>query len=96
MVQDFIKLQITARINYIDGRSQIKVHTVERTQVHSDQSSLTVTHPSTNRGRRCLASMNVPLHELVLIALILLLLDLGLVSVLVRSLSRTTRFRLHH
>jgi len=31
----------------IDGRSQIKVHTNERTQVHSARSSLTVTHPST-------------------------------------------------
>jgi len=46
----------------IDGRSQIKVHTDERTQVHSAQSSLTVTHPSTNRGRRCITSVNVPLR----------------------------------
>jgi len=46
---------------YIDGRSQIKVHTDERTQVHSAQSSLTITHPSTNRGRRYLISVNVPL-----------------------------------
>jgi len=28
---------------YMDGRSQIKVHTDERTQVHSAQSSLAVT-----------------------------------------------------
>jgi len=46
---------------YIDGRSQIKVHTDERTQVHSARSSLTATHPSTNRGRRCLTSVNVSL-----------------------------------
>jgi len=39
---------------YIDGRPQITVHTNERTQVHSARSSLTVTHPSTNRGRHCL------------------------------------------
>jgi len=36
----------------IDGRSQIKVHTDERTQVHGAQSSLAVTHPITNRARR--------------------------------------------
>jgi len=47
---------------YTDGRSQIKVHTDERTQVHSAWSSLTVTHPSTNRGRRCSNSVNVPLR----------------------------------
>jgi len=35
---------------YMDGRSQIKVHTDERTQVHIAQSSLAVTHPSTNRA----------------------------------------------
>jgi len=39
---------VSARYNgYIDGWSQIKVHTVERTQVHSAQSFLVVTHPST-------------------------------------------------
>jgi len=47
--------------NCIDGRSQIKVHADERTQVHSARSSLVVTHPSTNRGIRCLISVNVPL-----------------------------------
>jgi len=36
----------------MDGRPQIKVHTDERTQVHSAQSSLEVTHPSINRVRR--------------------------------------------
>jgi hypothetical protein len=41
-----------------DGRSQFQVHTDERTQVHSAQPSLAVTHPSTNRDRRALTSMN--------------------------------------
>jgi len=44
-------------IRYIDGRSQIKVHTDEWTQVHIAQSSLVVTHPSTNRTRRFLTSV---------------------------------------
>jgi len=39
---------------YIDGRSQIKVHTDERTQVHSAQP---FTHPGTNRARRYLTSV---------------------------------------
>jgi len=38
----------------MDGRSQIKVHTDERVQVHSAQSSLAITHPSINRARRYL------------------------------------------
>jgi hypothetical protein len=42
---------------YFDGRSQIKVHTDKRTQVHSAQSSLAVTHPGTNRARRSLTSV---------------------------------------
>jgi len=42
---------------YIDGRSQLKVNTDERTQVHSAQSSLVVTHPSTNRARRYVTSV---------------------------------------
>jgi len=42
------------------GRSQIKIDTDERTQVHSAWYSLTVTHPNTNRGRRCLTSVNQP------------------------------------
>jgi len=37
---------------YIDGQSHIKIHTDERTQVHSAQSSLMVTHRSTSQGRR--------------------------------------------
>jgi len=41
---------------YTDGRSQIKVHTDERTHVQSAQSSPTATHPSTNRARRYLTS----------------------------------------
>jgi len=43
---------------YIDGRSQIKVHTDERTQISSAWSSLTVTHPCTNQDRRCLTSVS--------------------------------------
>jgi hypothetical protein len=41
-----------------DGRSQFQVHTDERTHVHSARLSLTVTHPSINRGRRALTSVN--------------------------------------
>jgi len=41
----------------MDVRSQIKVHTEERTQVHSAQYSRAVTHPSSNRARRCLTSV---------------------------------------
>jgi len=40
-----------------DGRSQIKLHTDRRTQVHSAQSSLVVTHPSTKQARRYLTSV---------------------------------------
>jgi len=36
-----------------------KVHTDERTQVHSTQSSLAVTHRSTNRARPYLTSVTV-------------------------------------
>ena len=43
--------------------SQIKVHTDERTQVHSAQSSLAVTHPGTNRARRSLTSVTESLTE---------------------------------
>ena len=42
----------------LDGRSQIKVHTDKRTQAHSAQCSLGVTHPSTNRGRRASTTVN--------------------------------------
>ena len=45
-------------IGYIDDRSQFQVHTDERTNGHSAQSSLVVTHPSTNRGRRALTTVN--------------------------------------
>jgi len=41
----------------MDGRSQIKVHADEWTQVHSAQSSLVVTHPSTNRARQYLSTV---------------------------------------
>jgi hypothetical protein len=43
------------------GRSQFNVHTDKRTQVCGARSFLAVTHPSTNRGRRCLTSANEPL-----------------------------------
>jgi len=36
---------------YTDSRLQTKVHTDKRPYVHSARSSLTVNHPSTNRGR---------------------------------------------
>jgi len=43
---------------YMDGRSQIKVLKDEQTQVNSAQSSLAVTHPSTDcRTRRYLTSV---------------------------------------
>jgi len=42
---------------YVDGRSQNKVYTAKRTQVHSAQSSLAVTHPISNRARRYLTSV---------------------------------------
>jgi len=42
----------------MDGWSQIKVHTDERTQVHSAQSFLAVIHPSTNWSQRYLPSVN--------------------------------------
>jgi len=42
---------------YIDGRTQIKVYTDELTQVHSAQSSLVVTQPSTNQAHRYLTSV---------------------------------------
>jgi len=42
---------------YMDGRSQIKVHTAERTHIHSAQFSLSVTHPRTNQARRYLTSV---------------------------------------
>jgi len=49
---------VSARYNgYTDCRSPIKVHADERTRVHSAQSSLVVTHPSTNRARRYLTSV---------------------------------------
>jgi len=37
---------------YLEIRSQIYVHTDERTQIRSARSSLVVTHPSTNPARR--------------------------------------------
>jgi len=48
---------------YIDGRSQIRVHTDGRTQVHSVHSLpwWSPGGPSLNRGRRCLTPVNVRL-----------------------------------
>jgi len=42
----------------MDGRSHIKVHTDEWTQVYSARSSLVVTHLSTTRARRYLTSVD--------------------------------------
>jgi len=42
---------------YMDGRSQINVHTDEWTDIDNAQSSVTVTHPSTNRAWRYLTSV---------------------------------------
>jgi len=55
----------------IDGRSEVKVHADERTQVHSARSSLTVTHQSTNRDR----DLNFSEHatELALVATVRLI-----------------------
>jgi len=46
---------------WLDGWSLIQVRTDELTQVHSARHSLVVIHPSTNRGRWPLISVNVPL-----------------------------------
>jgi len=46
---------------YIDGLSQIQIHSDKRTQVHGAQSSLVVTHPSTNQGRSASTAVKVPL-----------------------------------
>ena len=43
---------------YIYGRPQIKVHTDKWTQVYSAHCPLVVTHPSTNRDRRDLTTVN--------------------------------------
>jgi len=57
----FILRQCQHDNGYTDGRSEIYVHTDERTEVHSDQSSLV--DPSTNQGRHTLTSVNVPLSQ---------------------------------
>jgi len=57
-VRELIDLRPCQHENgYMKVRSQIKVHNDERTQVHSFQSSLAVTHPSTNLARRYLTSV---------------------------------------
>jgi len=53
----------------MDGRSQIEVHTDERTQVHSARSSLTVFHP-----RSTLHNLSERATELALVATVSLLL----------------------
>jgi len=58
----WLLIHFTSVDGYIYGRSQIKVHIDERIQVHSARSCLAVTHPSTNRGRRCLTSVNWTCH----------------------------------
>jgi len=59
---------------YIDVRPQIQVHTDERIQVHSTQSSLVVTHPSTNRGRRAFSERVTELALVATVSLGLLML----------------------
>jgi len=53
--------------DYIDDRSQIKVHTDERTQVHSARSFLTITYLSTN-PRSTLLNFSERATQLVLVA----------------------------
>jgi len=53
---------------YMDGRLQMKIHTDERTLVHSAQLSLAVTHPSTNRARRYLINFSDRVAEQALVA----------------------------
>jgi len=45
------------------GHILMSTPTNERTQAHCTPSSLAVTRPSNNRGRRCLTSVNVPLSS---------------------------------
>jgi len=45
------------------------MHTDERTQVHSARSSQVITHPYTNRDRRALTSVNVPLSYVALVTM---------------------------
>jgi len=55
MIDWLIYVRVSIYVGYMDGLSQIKVHTNDRTQVHSAQSSLETTHPSINRARRNLS-----------------------------------------
>jgi len=48
----YVRVSTKKTIGAMDGRSQIEVHTDDRTQVHSAQFSLVVTYLSANRGRR--------------------------------------------
>jgi len=74
---------------YLDGRAQIKVHTDEWTRVHSAQSSLVVTHPSTNRARRYLTSvtespsklwspLRTSVHHRIMIIIIIIIITLSI------------------
>jgi len=47
--------------DHTDDRLQTWLNTDEQTQVHSARSALVVAHPSSNRGRCALTSVNVPL-----------------------------------
>jgi len=47
----------------MDDRSQIRVSTDERTQVHSARSTLVVTHPITSRAWRNLTLVNESLNS---------------------------------
>jgi hypothetical protein len=58
----YLTTLVTTKVINI-GRSQFNVHTGKRTQVCGTQSFLAVTHPSTNRGRRCLTSVNPLMHD---------------------------------
>jgi len=47
-------------VAYVGRVDRVGLHTDKRNQVHSAQSSLEVTHPSTiYRGRRCLTSVGL-------------------------------------
>jgi len=53
---------------YSRSVTDLKPHLYERTQIHSAQPCLVVTHPSTNRCWRAITSVNVQLSYIVLLA----------------------------
>jgi len=62
LVWFILRPQVSARYDgYMDGRSQIEVHVHRRTDTGSQRLVLPDGHPSNNRGRRYLTSVNVPL-----------------------------------